>query len=226
MAELGQVDVFIGNGDGTYQPLVTYACFPCAGGVSAVDLNGDGKLDLAVGELTVMLGNGDGTFNLGAQYGNGQGNNAIGDFNGDGKVDVVTAGSVVSAYLGNGDGTFQNVITTGNFSGNNNSNTFADFNRDGQLDVTVSGASSVQIGLQTSLGVTPNSLSYGSHKVGTTSLPQTVSITNVSSHGVPVSSIAITGTNAGDFVEQNNCGPGIRAGSTCQVKVVFKPLTA
>lgn len=221
--ESGQVDIFLGNGDGTYQPLVAYPCYPCGGSVAAADLNGDGKLDLMVGNLTVLLGNGDGTFTLGASYGNGEGVIAVGDFNGDGKLDVVTAGDSVLVYLGNGDGTFQSLITTGGFSAIAAVAPIGDFNHDGQLDVVTLGSTADQIGLQTILNVSPSSLSFGSHTVGTTSTPQTVTLTNIGSHSLPISSIAFTGADPGDFIEHNTCGAGLHAGATCEITVAFKP---
>jgi hypothetical protein len=221
--EEDQVDIFIGNGDGTYQPLVPYSV-PCQGGsVAAADLKGDGKLDLMMGDLCVLLGNGDGTFTFNAQYNDGEGVIAVGDFNGDGKLDVVTSGDLVLTYLGNGDGTFQNAIFSGGFSAIAANTPFGDFNRDGQLDVAVWGNTSIQIGLQTSLSVSPNLLSFGPHTVGTTSAPQIVTLTNIGSHSLPISSIGFAGADPGDFIEHNTCGAGLHAGASCTVTVAFKP---
>lgn len=219
-----QVDILLGNGDGTFQAMVPYSCYPCGGSVATADLNGDGKLDLVMGNLTVFLGNGDGTFASGIGYApNGAGVVALGDFNGDGKLDVVTAGSTVWVYLGNGDGTFHNVITTGNFSSIAAVAPFGDFNRDGELDVVTWGSTSAQVGLQTSLSISPGQLSFPSRRVGTSSPPQAVTLADIGTHGIPISSITIGGADPSDFGELDNCGAGLQLGKSCQVKVIFTP---
>ena len=60
------LSVKLGNGDGTFQPPVTYPVGPEPTGLTIADINGDGIPDLLVsnayGDLLVLLGNGDGTF--------------------------------------------------------------------------------------------------------------------------------------------------------------------
>ena len=100
------VDIFLGNGKGTF---TVSAQSPIAVGpnpfsMTALDYNGDGIIDLAVGNynyntnpdpppgwVTLMIGKGDGTFQLpGATIPVGQLPNDVvtADFNGDGKPDL------------------------------------------------------------------------------------------------------------------------------------------
>jgi FG-GAP-like repeat len=99
------VSVLINNGDGTFQGQVTYPTGPAAGGPSSVafgDLNGDGRLDLAVANaqvnmpsnaVSVLFGNGDGTMQPRAMYATGSqpAAVAIADVNEDGRPDLVVA---------------------------------------------------------------------------------------------------------------------------------------
>ena len=75
----GTVGVLLGDGDGTFQPAVTY---PVVGyspeSVAVADLNGDGKPDLALAtgvapvgwssNISVFMGNGDGTLQPAVGY--------------------------------------------------------------------------------------------------------------------------------------------------------------
>ena len=68
--------------------------------VAAVDLNGDGKLDLVTADthansISVLLGNGDGTFQtqIATPAGNKPAFAAIGDFNKDGHLDLAVSGA-------------------------------------------------------------------------------------------------------------------------------------
>jgi len=143
--------VFLGNGDGTFQPQVTYGVGSEPVGLVAGDFNRDGRTDLATAnygenDVSVLLGNGDGTFQTQVTYAVGSGPAALvsGDFTGDGRTDLAIANSGsndVSVLLGNGDGTFQPQVTyavgsepqslvSGNFTG------------DGRTDLAVANSGS------------------------------------------------------------------------------------
>ena len=95
---------------------------------------------------------------------------------------------------------------------------FGDFNHDGELDIATCTGGGVQAGLQTNLSVSVGSLSSGAHKVGTTSALQGFTVANIGPRGIPISSIALTGADPGDFITHNTCGKGLQVGKNCIVQ--------
>src|SRR2546426_1197574 len=74
----GTVSVLLGNGDGTFLAAPTFAAGNYPSSVAVGDVNGDGRLDLAVAntrsnDVSVLLGNGDGTFQLARSFSAGRG---------------------------------------------------------------------------------------------------------------------------------------------------------
>ena len=67
------------------------------------------------------------------------------------------------------------------------------------------------------------SVGFGAVVVGTTSASQTVTLTNIGSVALSISSIGLTGANAGDFAQTNTCGSSLSAGLSCTISVTFKP---
>jgi hypothetical protein len=71
--------------------------------------------------------------------------------------------------------------------------------------------------------LSPTSLTFASQNVGTTSTPQTITLTNDGNATLAISSITITGTNPGDFAETNSCGASVAVGANCTISVTFTP---
>src|SRR5438552_3631100 len=158
----GTVGVLLGNGDGTFQPAVTYD----SGGQNAVsiavaDVNSDGKPDAVVtdncvtstcdaGAVGVLLGNGDGTFQAAVNYTSGglsPSSVVVGDVNGDGKPDLLVGNiymgngnysrGSVGLLLGNGDGTFLGPVSFDSGGEYAYGVAVGDINGDGKLDLFV-----------------------------------------------------------------------------------------
>ena len=229
------VDVCLGNGDGTFQACSTYDTKLYVTAVTAADLKGDGKLDLITDGVAVLLNNGEGTFTLGTTVPLDEGDGSpigLGDFNGDGKLDV----AVLTGYsqpslailLGAGDGTFNNPIwySVGGANPQFTGLGLGDFDSSGELGVAVAGSNGTVLFQQSTASMSPPSLSFGNQNVGTRSQPQTDTLTNIGSSSLPIEKIEITGADAKDFAQTNNCPTSLPAGKSCGIKVTFKPTQA
>jgi hypothetical protein len=157
------VEVDLGNGDGTFQPPISTGpldnvnqFYSLPYGFAVADFNGDAKLDVVIaekdGSLAVLPGNGDGTFGAPIHSAGGMQSLAFAaaDVDGDGKADLVTTNfdGTVSYLRGNGDGTFQRPI---NYLFGSSANAIigaielADVNGDGSPDVVAHSESYVAV---------------------------------------------------------------------------------
>jgi len=80
-------------------------------------------------------------------------------------------------------------------------------------------------GTGTAVTITPASLLFGNQVVNTTSLAQTVTLTNTGTTQLTSIGITITGANANQFARTTTCGTSLAANSSCIISVTFRPTT-
>jgi hypothetical protein len=74
-----------------------------------------------------------------------------------------------------------------------------------------------------SVTLSPGSLSFSSEPVTLSSATQTVTLSNSGSATLSIAGFTVTGTNAADFTQNNNCPASLAAGSSCSIVVLFTP---
>jgi len=106
----------------------------------------------------------------------------------------------------------------------------APLNRIGSITVTDDASNSPQTLTLSGIGVGPavtlGGGSLGSQLVGTSGGAQVVSLTNSGNAQLTISSIAIGGTNSGDFTQTNTCSGSnatLAANANCTISVTFTP---
>ena len=110
------VSVFLSNGDGTFQPPVTYAVGDRVWRVTIADATGNGKLDILTANkgsntVSILVNNGDGTFapQFTLPTGTRPSDVTVADLTGDGFPDIIVssyADDTIWIYLGEGDDQF------------------------------------------------------------------------------------------------------------------------
>ncbi|MCI0364317.1 MAG: FG-GAP-like repeat-containing protein, partial [Phycisphaerales bacterium] len=112
-----RVLIFLGNGDGTYQPAQIIIVGDQPRGIAVLDVEGDGDPDIVNGNLgssnlSLLLNNGAGVFGAPAFFEGGVGGEygiAAADMDTDGIMDLVVGGNgsqQIAVRHGNGNGTF------------------------------------------------------------------------------------------------------------------------
>nr|MBA3913964.1 VCBS repeat-containing protein [Terriglobales bacterium] len=143
--QIGNVTVFMGNGDGTFRSGISYLTENTPSGMVQADFNNDGRVDLGVANarsdtISILLGNGDGSFqtHLDTEVYITPYTLATGDFNHDGKPDVAVPSyeNQVLVLLGNGDGTFIRSLQSPQVN-TPSGIAVGDFNQDGNDDLLV-----------------------------------------------------------------------------------------
>jgi hypothetical protein len=142
------VTLLTNNGTGGFAsaPVPSLGAVLGASGVTAADVNGDGKVDLILiatlstsSEIMVLTNDGSGGFALSGSYPAGSNPYAVtaADVNGDGRVDLITCNqgnNTLTVLTNNGAGVFGSNATL-NVGSGPESLTAADVNGDGRMDL-------------------------------------------------------------------------------------------
>ncbi len=146
------IDIFLGNGDGTFAISSTESVGDDPLDLATGDFDSDGNKDLVSVDLSgqtisVLIGRGDGTFGGAATYATGSYPTSIktADFDGDRVLDIVVSDSCagcfvpysaggISVFIGRGDGTFGAATAYATARGAVDI-TMGDFNNDGNQDI-------------------------------------------------------------------------------------------
>jgi hypothetical protein len=151
-----------------------------------------------------------------------------------------TSGSIVISSVslaGTNLGDFSNISNTctGTITTGNSCNVLTTFSpsasgsRTANLSVAYTGFTGSPITIPLSgTGVTTNatltpSLAFGPIVQNTASSSIPATLANPSTTAMVISGIAISGANASDFSQTNNCGTGIPGPGNCTINIVFKP---
>jgi len=89
-----------------------------------------------------------------------------------------------------------------------------------KLDLAIAGVSDIP-----DISVSPTSKNFGNVTVGSSSSPQTFTVSNVGTANLVIGTVTLTGTNAGEFSKQNdNCSvQTITPSASATLQVVFSP---
>ena len=234
-----ELAVLINNGNGTFQPAVSY---PTAGGkyltVGLVD-NKDPFPDIAIATgnpgdpLVILRNNTDGTFRQNASPSvEIAGAIVLGDFTGDGKADLLVSACDIlpgcttttpNLLLGNGDGSFQNPVPV-NLGRKVSLLDKGDFDRDGKLDLLVinsqnsvavllgNGDGTFHAPVGTSASYAPTTTSYGIGDVNGDGKPDIVALSALPTFNPSGVDLLLNKGN-GTFVVQTLFPQGINDGT-------------
>jgi FG-GAP-like repeat/Abnormal spindle-like microcephaly-assoc'd, ASPM-SPD-2-Hydin len=232
------VGVLLGNGDGTFRPVVNYPAGKGVAFVAVGDFNGDHMPDLAVAEslasaVGVLLNTGVVSFSPTTPV----------TFPSQLVNTTSTAQTLTLTNTGKTALTISAMKSSGQFSATSTCGSSVapgakcDLNvtfspqtqgsKSGTLSLKDSASTKPQVielsGAGTVVELSPPSLTFGSQKVGSKSTPQSVQLTNTGTAAIGISQIINNGTDGGDFLETNNCPSSLNAAASCTITVTFDP---
>jgi hypothetical protein len=235
------VNELLGNGDGTFQPAQFFPAGRFAGALAIGDFNGDHKPDIAyldrnTGAIT-LLNTGALSFSPSTPLAF-PGAQLVGTTSTPQTVKLTNTGvTSVSIRSIGASGQFQVSSNCGGEIGAGASCTASVVfgpktagTQAGLVTLRDSASSKAQVidlsGRGTFVALSPNPLHFAPQKVGTTSPPRQLSITNDGSTSLTISSISVGGANAKEFAVSgtSNCtNQALGPGASCNVSVTFSP---
>lgn len=232
--ESSSVSILLGKGNASFAPPVNYPTGSGPVTVIAEDFNHDGKIDLAVltsNGVSILLGNGDGTFQSYTSYPTTGYAYALiaADFFGQGALDLAVLGATSDyVYLLAGDGKGNFAPPAIYYAGIGPVSLVAGEFKTGSTDLAVTNAiystNTVTVLLNEPVAALfPTSLSFPQTAIGSKSESKVVQFSNPGTVSIAIASIRISGADAGDFAETNNCGKTLAVGKSCTVSVDFQP---
>lgn len=232
------VSILLGDGTGNFAPAWSPpVSYPAA--VAVADFNGDGKLDLAVtnvwdNTVTILLQVPPYPIaTLSPAWGLTFAPQRIGTKSSPQTVTLTNTGSAPLAIT--------SIVASAGFGQNNNCGSSLSLGASctinvifrpgttgtvpGTVTITDNATGSPQTvslaGVGTAVSLSPTSLSFSDQFVGTTSPPQTVTLTNYATRPVAIMGVGIAGGE--NFLQSNNCGTSVPGGATCTISVTFAP---
>jgi hypothetical protein len=239
-ANYGTAAVFFGKGDGSFSHSQNFATGDGSTSVAVGDLNGDGAQDFVTSNTSSTPVNGISVYLNEPVVAISP---AKVDFptqlvgtSGKGKAVSISNPSIaplaISGVTVQGDFTETNTCGTALVSGGNCAMTvsFAASQRGvtrGAAVITTNDIAGVEMveltGSATVVELEPASLNFGTQPVGVKSRVRWITLRNTSASTLHISGIGIGGVDAGDFSQTNDCGRGLLAGTSCELRVTFKP---
>jgi hypothetical protein len=234
------VGVWLGDGSGNFT-LTAQPPAPRPGAVALGDFNGDGTMDIAVADpydnkVSILLGVpptpavtlSPTSLTFGTQlFGTSSDPQPV-TLTNTGKAPLNISKVVTSPNFSQTNNCPRKLPPGGQCTGNvvftpHNVNTIT-----GIITITDNAPNSPQTvpltGVGTAVTLLPLGLDFGSQPVGTTSQPQTVTLTNYSTKAVTIFSAGFTGANAGEFsVQSTTCEKTLPANESCTANITFKP---
>ena len=232
------VYVMLGNGDGSFGPVQLFPAGKSLGSMLVGDFNGDHKPDVVitdaiVGEITLLN---TGVVNFAPSSPVSFPSQLINTTSSRKTVNLTNRGVVALSISSiKVSGPFQMTTTCGlkvpAGAGCSISLTFtpsAARTEQGFVTLVDSASSKPQVveasGVGTALKLSPASLNFGSEKVGKTSPPQQITVTNEATSTVTFGRIAVGGRDFKDFTLQSEtCSPSLAAGGSCAATLTFTP---